>query len=369
MNKQQKKIEETGILDFEWPEFDSDRERIKIYSQKYRKVPITKAFEECYNLDLGSCEEIANYIPKELSVGDVIKTRILAINKGSVVFDAANYKKDLQSSVNLYKYDKFKHFLPMDTIDAIVTRVDKEKVVLDPISPMIDAWLKPILTDNTIQKVIPNPEKNIYPKPILVKDLKLSKGGFMGKAVIPTASDFVGEDFTVDAFIPGSQIVLNITDDFEQFNGKSVEAFVVNYIQKPGTYDKMSLICSAKEVIKFTGECNMIKMFNSWCEESDYWKTVANTNYLGKVTGIINTSKKCGVFIEIPELSITGMVQAKPNELVNYKPHTEVSVKIIGFDEELFYNTDVEQIQHVMPYEIENGVLKKCNIKPILSLV
>ena len=30
-----------------------------------------------------------------------------------------------------------------------------------------------------------------------------------------TYSDFVGEDYTVEAFIPGSQIVLNITDNFE----------------------------------------------------------------------------------------------------------------------------------------------------------
>ena len=53
-----------------------------------------------------------------------------------------------------------------------------------------------------------------------VKDLQWTKGGFTGKAVLPNVSDFVGEDYTVDVFIPGSQIVLNITDNFEQFIGK-----------------------------------------------------------------------------------------------------------------------------------------------------
>lgn len=351
---------------FAWPEFTSDSKRIKAYSQRYKNLSIVEAFESCYNMQVGPVKEMVNYIPRELQVGEIIKTRILSIGKGTVTFDSANYKTSLQSAVNLHKYEKFKHFLPMDELDCVVTRVDKEKAVLDPIAPMVESWMKPILTDPTIQKVIPTGEAKIGTT-IIVKDLQLTKGGFMGKAVVPTASEFVGEDYTIDAFIPGSQIVLNITDNFEQFNGKAVEAFVVNYIPKPGTKSGMSLICSRKEVIKFAGECNMIQIFNSWCDETELWKKVSNTAYDGKVTGVINTSKKCGVFVEIPELSITGMVTTKPEELVNYKPHSDVKVKLTGFDEEMFYNQDVGQRQHVLPYEIENGVLKKCNLKPILQ--
>lgn len=364
-----KKKQSVGLADlntFEWPEFNSDSKRIKAYSQRYKNLSITEAFEACYNIEVGPVHETVNFIPSELRVGDRIFTKILSINKEGVVFDSANYKTNIQSAVNLYKYEKFKHFLPMDELECIVTKVDKTKAVIDPISPMVHAWMDPIVKDPTIQKVIPTDNQGITTS-IIVKDLRLSKGGFMGKAVIPTASEFVGEDYTIDAFIPGSQIVLNITDNFEKFNGKAVKAFVVNYIPKPGTKDEMSLICSAKDVIKFAGECNMITMFNSWCEESDLWKTVANTSYKGQVTGVINTSKKCGVFVEIPELSITGMVATKPEELVNYKPHSDVQVKITGFDEEMFYNTNVGQLQHVAPYEIEDGVLKKCNLKPILQ--
>lgn len=356
-----------GIEGFDWPEFTSDRKRISSYSQRYKNSSITEAFESCYNFKVGPVKETVNFIPQELKVGDIVKTRILSIGKGLVVFDSANYKTNLQSAVNLYKYERFKHFLPMDEIECAVTRVDKDKAVLDPIAPMVDGWLSPILADNTIQKVIPTGNK--IKTAIKVKDLKLTKGGFMGKAVIPMASEFVGEDYTIDAFIPGSQIVLNITDDFEQYNGTGVEAFVVNYIKKPGTKTGMSLICSRKEVLKFQGECNMIQAFNAWCEESEVWNKFADTIYDGKVTGVINTSKKCGVFVEIPELSITGMVSTKPEELVNYKPHMNINVKLVGFDEELFYNPDVDQKQHVQPYEIEDGVLKKCNLKPILQFV
>lgn len=366
MSKKNQNVNRVDPNAFECPEFNTDSKRIKAYSLRYKHLSVVEAFEDYYNMSLGPVEEVVNYIPNELRVGDKISTRILSIKKNGVVFDSANYKTNLQCAVNLYKYEKFKHFLPMDTITAIVTRVDKEKAVIDPIAPMVRSWMDPILADPTIQKVIPG-DDGVLKTSIIVKDLKLAKGGFMGKAVIPTASDFVGEDFTIDAFIPGSQIVLNITDDFEKFNGKAVQAFVVNYIPKPGAMNEMSLICSAKEVIKFAGECNMIKMFNSWCDETDLWKTVANTLYTGKVTGVINTAKKCGVFVEIPELSITGMVATKPEELVNYKPHSDVKVKLTGFDEEMFYNSDVGQRQHVLPYEIENGILKKCNLKPILQ--
>ena len=354
------------LADFYWPEYNSDSKRIKVLSKMYKDMSITEAFAEYYNLTIKSMPDIVNQVPRDLKVGDIISTKIKAVEKGKVLFDTGNIKANIQSGVNLYRYEKLRHYLPLDEIKAVVTRVDKDKVVIDPLTPMIEDWLSPILKDTTIQKVIPNLKTGARMKPIRVKDLQLTRGGFMGKAVIPSVSEFVGEDYVMDAFIPGSQIVLNITDNFEQFNGKSVEAFVMNYMNKPGGRE-MSLICSAKEVIKFRGEINLIKLFNSWCEDGEIWKSVSDMSFEGKVTGVINSAKKCGVFIEIPELEITGMVATKPEELVNYKPHMSVPVKITGFDEETYFDYATQQVQHVLPYEIEDGVLKKCNLKPILQ--
>lgn len=355
------------LADFYWPEFNSDSKRIKLCSKLYKNMTITEAFAEYYNLTFKEMPDIVNQVPRDLRVGDIISTHIRSIEKGRVVFDTGNIKANVQSGVNLYRYEKLRHFLPMDEIKAVVTRVDKDKVVIDPLVPMIEDWMAPILKDTTVQKVIPNPETGTVAKPIKVKDLQLTKGGFTGKAVIPSVSEFVGEDYVMDAFIPGSQIVLNITDNFEKFNGQTVDAFVMNYMSKPGSRGEMSLICSAKEVIKFRGELNMIDLFKAWCEDNNVWKSVADMTFEGKVTGVINSAKKCGVFIEIPELSITGMVATKPEELVNYKPHMTVPVKLTGFDEETYFDYATQQVQHVLPYEIEDGVLKKCNLKPILQ--
>lgn len=367
MSKKIRFGESTTPADFEWPEFSTESKRIKVYSERYRDLNISEAFEQHYNLKFKDVSEMVNYIPSEIKVGNTIKTKILSIDKDLVVFDSANFKTNIQSGINLYKYDKFKHFFPMDDIEAVVTKIDRDKVIVDPISPMVHKWLNPILTDPTSQKIVPGYSKELAT--VTVKNLQLTRGGFIGKAVVPVVSEFVGEDYTIDAFIPGSQIVLNITDDFESFVGTSIETFVVNYIPKPGSQNGMSLVCSAKDFIKFKGELNMIELFKHWCEETEQWKQFEKTELSGKVTGVINSSKKCGVFVEIPELEITGFVEEKPEELVNYKPHNMVKVKLVGFDEETYFDHTMQQMQHVVPYEIENGVLRKCNLKPILQFV
>lgn len=348
---------------FIWPEFNDDRERIKAYSKKYKDMSIAEAFADAYGVKLEGVKESVNNVPRDLVKGDVLDLEILNIAKNRVDFDTLNYKTQIVTNANLWKYDRFKHFLPKDPVKVKVTNVQKGKVTVDPFAPLIENWILPIKENPNIQKVLAGE------KPIKVKNLTLSNGGFIGDAVIPSVSEFVGEDYTIKAFIPGSQIVLNITNDFEQFVGKTVDAFVLNYMIKPGTTDEMSLICSVKELIKFRGERNMMSMFNEWCGETDQWKEISQKVYQGSVTGIINTAKKCGVFVEIPELAVTGMIAMEPSKLVNYKPHDKVNVNLVGFDEEKFYNSITKQMQHIEPYIINDGVLEKCNIKPVLKLV
>ena len=347
---------------FVWPEFSSDAERIKAYSKRYKNMSIVEAFEHAYGITIGQVKEGVNNTPSEIKVGDEIKLNILSITKNHVEFDAANYKAQILSSVNLHKYDRFKHNLPTDPIKVLVMDVQKDRVTVDPLAPVVNDYLNPILSNKNVQKVIGNPQS------VRVKNLQLTKGGFTGKAVLPTVSQFVGEEYTVDVFIPGSQIVLNITDNFEQFVGKEVDAFIINYMNKPGS-NALSLVASAKELIKFRGECKLIELFKSWCEESECWKKNLTSKYQGRVTGVINSSKKCGVFVEIPALDMTGLVPVEPDQLVNYKADSFVWVQLTGFDEEKKYNPITKQMEHVDPYVIEDNCLVRCNLKPVLSFV
>ena len=344
---------------FDWPEFANDRTRIKVYSNRFKNKSVAEAFQEVYGVDLTGVSNTANELPREYKVGDIIKTKLVSVSKDSVKFADVNYKGIVMCSINLYKYRKLRGGSD-ELIDAVVTDVKKDRISLDPIKPMTEKWIHDVISNPVLQNVLGNP------KTIMVRNLQLTAGGFMGKAVIPSTSKFVGEEVTVDAFIPGSQIVLNITDDFEQFIGKDVDAFVLNYVQKG---EDMSLICSVKSYLTFLGHEVLIELFNRWCEDSPKWDEFAKKIYNGKVTGVINSSKKCGVFVEVPDLNITGMVKVVPEELVNYKPGDDVYVSLSSFDEETFYNKEVGQIQHVDPYVIDDGVLMKCNLKPILKFV
>ena len=353
------------LSDFKWPEYKSERERIKLNTYKYLDHTIIEAFEDEYKTSINVTDQNIEMTPRDLKIGDIINTRILDVSKRQVTFDTRSTKSCLYSAVDLSKYKTFKDVLGnqiTSDVEAEVIDVTKHGVKVDVLKPMIDKYVNHYVNNSWKQKVLGSPIT------VTVTDLKLTRGGFLGKAILPTVSEFLGEPYYVDAFIPGSQIVLNITSDFEQFEGKSVKAFIVNYMKKPGFGNEMSLVCSVKEYLKFQGECEMIKMFDHWCNDDDSWKEMAQQTLCGVVTGVINSAKKCGVFIEIPDMHITGMLNVASKDLVNYKPGKSINVKVTGFEEETFYNPAANQTQHFEPYKITNNCLEKCTLKPIFTI-
>ena len=113
----------------------------------------------------------------------------------------------------------------------------------------------------------------------------------------------------------------------------------------------------------------LVDMFRHYCSIDDEGKAASEVVYDGVVTGILNSTRKCGAFIEITSMNLTGMADVAPEELVNYQPGQEVKVKISGFDDMTYFDSDSGQRKHMEPYEIENGVLKSCILKPTLKLV
>ena len=350
-------------LEFNWPEFNNDRERIKINSVKFKDLSITEAFESSGVQINKAVSERVNKTPAELRVGQIFPAHIVSITKNGVVFDSTCVKQNMICNTNLYKYEKFRKFLPVEDVPVKVLSTDQTKVVVDPLVPIFDEWISTLMKDLDIQRNIKEP------KTIKVKNLRLTRGGFIGKAVIPPVSKFVGDDYIVDAFIPGSQIVLNIESDFSRWEGKTVDAFVTNYMIKPGTANELSLICSAKDYIKFQGDQYLINLFNHYCQEDEEWTKETEKRFNGVVTGIINSAKKCGVFIEVPALHITGMISMNPEELVNFKPQQSVDVRIVDFEDLSYYDNVSKQVRHSQPYYIENDVIRDCILKPVLQLV
>ena len=344
-------------------EYKNERERIAQNSRKYANVSVAEAFADIYGVKISDeVKEKSDVIPMDLMLGQIINLKIHSITKDGVIFDSGHYKANFSTRNNLSRYAKFKEFLPTNEIPVRVIEIHPDTVMVDIFGPMIESFIIPRVRNPWTQNKLKGYQ------PVKVKNLQLVRGGFLGQAVIPNVSDWVGEEYTVDAFIPGSQIVQNTTADFEKFNGSDVDTFIIAYNPKPGT-NNMSLICSAKSLIKHRGNLRMMEIHKWWCDNEQNWETFSEQEFDGIVTGIINSSQKCGVFVEIPELEITGMVGVPADKLSEYHPGDSINVSIGGFDEKMVYNELAGQMQHTTPFEVVDGAIKEVNIKPILKEV
>lgn len=342
--------------------FKNDRERIKHYKHAFAHLTIAEAFAATYGDITVTDPEMGNNLPTSIKIGDIIPLKITSISKkGGVVFNSGSYKENFITRNNLAHYSKFADYLPLKEIRAKVIETTPKHTIVDVFTPLIEEFILPRATQPWTQNEVQNA------KPIIVKNLKLVRGGYLGQAVIPTISDFVGEEFTVDAFIPGSQITLNTVEDFEQFNDAAVEAFIISYAPKPNGRG-MSLVCSRKNFLRHQGNLELMKIYNMWCDAGNEWKEFSQRVFRGTVTGVLNSTKKCGAFVELPELNITGMIPLEADQLVNYKAGQEIEVLFANLDEEMTYNDAVDQMQHIPPFELENGAIKKVNIRPIFEL-
>lgn len=343
--------------------FKTGRERLLYNKQKYANMSIAQAFAAAYDLPEPINIGTGNNLPKELIVGDVIDLTIASISKkGGVVFNSGSYKENFSTRNNLARYEKFAKVLPVESLKAKIIEIGPKSTIVDIYTPMIDEFVRPRAASPWIQNTVLT-----QAQPILVKNLRLTKGGYMGQAVIPNISEFVGEDFTIDAFIPGSQIVLNTTDDFEQYDGTDQWTFITSYAPKPNGRG-MSLVCSVKNYLKHCGNMTLRQIHSVWCDADEKWEKLSTERLAGKVTGVLNSSKKCGVFVEIPDWCITGMIPMPAEELVNYPAGQELMVRLNSLEEDMAYNDQAGQMQHLPPFEIVDGAIKRVNIKPIFEL-
>ncbi len=345
-----------GNPDFDWSGLGSDMERIRYNSKKFKDISVSEAFYKSVKKRPKKVKPIANDVPTDVKIGSRISVSILSVSKGNTVFDAGNIKDPVASTVDLYKFPTFKKFLPKDPIEVIVVDKRKGTLYVDPIRPLYNHWEEHIQKKDEQYSMLKD-------ESIEVKNLRWVPGGFIGQVDVPQISEFTGQPFLVDAFIPGSQIVLNIERDFDRWIGKSVRAFVTN----PPSASGRSVVCSVKKYLENKGNIFKINLFKSWTEDGELWKANENVIYDGVVTGVIHSSKKCGVFVELPSCNITGLVKEEPEKLSEYHPGDHVPVKITSFDELKHYDPLADQLKHVIPYVVKDGIILECNLKPVLE--
>jgi ribosomal protein S1 len=199
---------------------------------------------------------------------------------------------------------------------------------------------------------------------------ELVKGGYICHTFIDELNILTGRKYTHSVFIPGSHIVLNIEHDFEKWIGEDVDMIPQKFVDfKTIGYGankliEKSLVGSRKLVLQNIGNKNLYEMYNDLQMKMKLAESGKNVNieatiYDGTVTGIINSSKKTGAFIEIEGKYITGLMPTDSMDIFNYKPGDHVKIKIKEFE-----------VQEGKDAFIVNkkGNIIKCNTRPVFEL-
>ena len=358
MSKNNKKIRKGLIkainLDdpFECP-FKNDKERIRYMKDNYGHLSLAEQFAVFYG------EEVSNTVkknkrinnPVNIEIGSSYKGIVTEISKNGIVFDVAGVKEEVISKENFSDcIDAVQNYLLNHENELLFTVTEKKdnKYYVSVLEGYYRSWQKQI-------------EKAIEQRAAINVHIdSLVRGGYMCHTDIWPISELTGKTYTSAVFIPGSNIVLNIENDFERWLGKDVQAVPQKFtkFRSFGRPTENSLMASRKMVLKILGMKNMYEIYTrAKLGERPDVKYVPEV-FTGKVTGIINSNKKTGIFIEIEDKYITGLMPVDEANLLNYKPGDTVQVYIQEF----------ECIEGKEPFFIDRkNIIKACNLRPVFA--
>ena len=337
---------------FECP-FKNDKERIRYMKDNYGHLPLAEQFAVFYG------EEVSNTVkknkrinnPVNIEIGGSYKGIVTEISKNGIVFDVAGVKEEVISKENFSDcMDAVQNYLLNHENELLFTVTEKKdnKYYVSVLEGYYRSWQKQI-------------EKAIEQRAAINVHIdSLVRGGYMCHTDIWPISELTGKTYTSAVFIPGSNIVLNIENDFERWLGKDVQAVPQKFtkFRSFGRPTENSLMASRKMVLKILGMKNMYEIYTrAKLGERPDVKYVPEV-FTGKVTGIINSNKKTGIFIEIEDKYITGLMPVDEANLLNYKPGDTVQVYIQEF----------ECMDGKEPFFIDRkNIIKACNLRPVFA--
>lgn len=346
------------LLDAPWSE---DRDRIKYITKKYGQMDIAQAFSDFYNIELDDTiknNKSINTI-NVIQLGEIYTGTVKDFTKNSMTFDVPGIKEEIICKESFATcMDSIRNYLLNHDNKLLfeVRQKDRDKYYVSVINAYYKSW------QNMINKAIEHEDG------IDVHIDELVKGGYVCHTSITTLKELTGKPYISSVFIPGSHIVLNIERDFEKWIGQDVLIIPQKFVEfkkdpKTGCTEN-SLVGSRKRVLQIIGMKNMFELYYTY-ESNKKLAKLANTDkvesatFKGTVTGIINSNKKTGIFIELDDKYITGLMPIESSELLNYMPGDAVDVKISEFE--------VQEGKEPFVVNKRNQVVK-CNVRPIFEL-
>lgn len=310
----------------------SDRDRIKYFSNtaKHSGLSIAETFALAYPGEVSKeskKDKLMNAVTN-IEVGQLYLGEVKELDKNVLTFTIPGVKEELVCKENFNScIDALRNYL-MTHDNKLMFEVREKKpgkFIVSVTNGYFRYWMK--LIENDIQKE----------QPISVHIDEVVKGGFMAHVLIDPLVAITGVDYTNSVFIPGSQIVLNIEKDFERWVGQDVDIVpqkVVDFKRdyKTGCIEK-SIVGSRKRLLQLDGMQNLYDLWSkAKLAEKHENVTYERPTLHGHVTGIINSAKKQGVFVELDDLNITGLMPMSPDKLLDFHPGDLIDVKIKEFE-------------------------------------
>lgn len=340
----------------EFPLFEDGKKRISRISNDYADYSISDAFNRYYQVKSSHKVDDAMNEVTPIVIGDVYLGTVKELDKGILTFDIPGVNEELVCMENMNPYlDHLREYC-MKNDNKLYFEVREKrgnKYMVNVSNAYYRIWAQMVMADAKEGQGI---EVHID---------SLVKGGYVCHTPITILNDLLGTEYTSSVFIPGSQIVLNIERDFERWVGQDVtiipQKFVDFRIDRRAGLCEKSLIGSRQRVLEMKGDYNMLQLYQSWQLAQNGKVTVNTTPLEGKVTGVICSTKKTGVFIEITDKYFTGMLPVEhASDLVNYKPGDNILVNIKDFE--------VQEGKQAFTMDKTGTKIYKRNCRPVFEL-
>lgn len=303
--------------------FSSERKRITYMSNNYGQMNVADAFAKFYNVDisLDNVKDVNKVTNIEL--GMCYWGTVESISKQGITFSMPGVKDEIVSKENFSDCLDYVQNWLFNHDNMLRFEVREKRHGVYYVSVM-NGFYK--LWSEAVERASKRYET------LDVHIDSLTKGGYLCHTVIQPLKELTGKNYTSSVFIPGSNIVLNIERDFERWVGKDVQIIPQKFAKfsQPGMPVENSIIGSRKLVLQVTGNHNLYEIYNRD-------RLVASVGgkkevFEGTVTGIINSVKKTGIFVELNDKYITGLMPIDALDLVNYKPGDQIKVQVKEFE-------------------------------------
>lgn len=359
-NNNKKLITQEDLQDIMSPEWLSDSERIKSVSKAYKNIGIAKSFSIFYNTEVSqeikSDKNINN--AQSIQLGEIYGGLVKDFSGQRISFEVPGIKDELICKENFNSCKEAIQDYLLTNGNAMYFEIREKKNGKYYVS-VLNAYYK--LWVSQINKSIKHED------PITVHIDELTKGGYLCHTNINTLTQLTKKEYTHSVFIPGSHIVLNIEHDFNSWIGKDVEIIPQKFVEFKKVMNagvlstENSLVGSRKRLLQIKGQENLNNIYKRYLlSTSKNVKNYTPEEFEGTVTGIINSNNKCGVFVELDDLYITGLMPLTSSDLLNFPPGTHVKVYVKEFE--------IQEGKEPFIYNKYTNKIIKCNTRPVFEM-